>query len=357
MMQRDSIGTRDERWIALQSLAEAAPRTLHSARPVRADPLVALPARCGPSRPRYPAPPLRIRRPPAQLLDAPSRTKCGASAGEPRAAGHHRAGALKSPAKLPRNSIIGPLLLHRPILGRFFPSPTAIARLSAGRGGLKVRKGCVDNEESTALFPLLSSGVTEGSPVAARTAVRSRWPDHGTNRPAIDLSVVGDPAAARQLGPQFSARRCPGRMCLRRRASPAAAVPFDRSRRAGAGAARSNRQSRGSAPSCQTQLKTRSNAGESRPAIAADQTLFSLADAIAYALDNSPRLRSASAAILRSSGQEQAAFAAFLPQVDLLTQLARCRRRSRPAYPERKASFSRAARALAPTLRRNSVCS
>jgi outer membrane protein TolC len=45
-----------------------------------------------------------------------------------------------------------------------------------------------------------------------------------------------------------------------------------------------------------------------------------LSDAIAFALRNSPRLRSARAAIERALGQEQVAFAPFLPQVDLLGQ-------------------------------------
>jgi len=49
-------------------------------------------------------------------------------------------------------------------------------------------------------------------------------------------------------------------------------------------------------------------------------TKFTLADAIAFALQNSPRLRSARADILRAKGQEQVAFAPFLPQVDLLQQ-------------------------------------
>jgi len=48
--------------------------------------------------------------------------------------------------------------------------------------------------------------------------------------------------------------------------------------------------------------------------------LFSLADAIAYALRHSPRLLSAQAAIERARSQEQVAFAPFLPQVDFLGQ-------------------------------------
>jgi outer membrane protein TolC len=47
---------------------------------------------------------------------------------------------------------------------------------------------------------------------------------------------------------------------------------------------------------------------------------FALPDAIAFALRNSPRLRSARAAIDRARGQEQVAFAPFLPQIDLLGQ-------------------------------------
>lgn len=58
----------------------------------------------------------------------------------------------------------------------------------------------------------------------------------------------------------------------------------------------------------------------SPPVLVEEQVLFTLPEAIAYALDNSPRLRSASAAIVRASGAEQAAFAPFLPQVDLNTQ-------------------------------------
>jgi len=51
-----------------------------------------------------------------------------------------------------------------------------------------------------------------------------------------------------------------------------------------------------------------------------EQMTFGLADAIAFALRHNPRLRSARAAIERASGQEQVAFAPFLPQIDLLGQ-------------------------------------
>lgn len=47
---------------------------------------------------------------------------------------------------------------------------------------------------------------------------------------------------------------------------------------------------------------------------------FALPDAIAFALQNNPRLRSARAAIERARGQEQVAFSPFLPQIDLLNQ-------------------------------------
>jgi outer membrane protein TolC len=47
---------------------------------------------------------------------------------------------------------------------------------------------------------------------------------------------------------------------------------------------------------------------------------FALPDAIAFALRNNPRLRSARAAVERARGQEQVAFAPFLPQIDLLGQ-------------------------------------
>jgi hypothetical protein len=46
-----------------------------------------------------------------------------------------------------------------------------------------------------------------------------------------------------------------------------------------------------------------------------EPTTFTLPDVIAFALRNSPRLRSARAAIERARGQEQVAFAHFLPQI------------------------------------------
>ena len=51
-----------------------------------------------------------------------------------------------------------------------------------------------------------------------------------------------------------------------------------------------------------------------------EPTTFTLPAAIALGLDNNPRLRSARAAVERSRGQEQVAFAPFLPQLDLFGQ-------------------------------------
>jgi outer membrane protein TolC len=54
--------------------------------------------------------------------------------------------------------------------------------------------------------------------------------------------------------------------------------------------------------------------------LGAEPTTFALPEAIAFALRNNPRLRSARAAIDRARGLEQVAFAPFLPQIDLLGQ-------------------------------------
>jgi len=64
-----------------------------------------------------------------------------------------------------------------------------------------------------------------------------------------------------------------------------------------------------------------------------EPTTFTLVDAIAFALQNSPRLRSARAAIERARGQEQVAFAPFLPQVDLLGQYGGVSRTLNPGVP------------------------
>src|SRR5262249_32763460 len=56
------------------------------------------------------------------------------------------------------------------------------------------------------------------------------------------------------------------------------------------------------------------------PGLGVEPTTFTLPDAIAFALRNNPRLRSARAAIERALGQEQVAFSPFLPQIDLLGQ-------------------------------------
>jgi len=52
----------------------------------------------------------------------------------------------------------------------------------------------------------------------------------------------------------------------------------------------------------------------------AGQVIFSLPDAIAFALQNNPRIRSVRSAAERAQGQEQVAFAPFLPEVDILGQ-------------------------------------
>jgi outer membrane protein len=56
------------------------------------------------------------------------------------------------------------------------------------------------------------------------------------------------------------------------------------------------------------------------PELGGAPTKFALTDAIAFGMQNSPRLRSARADIVRAQGQERVAFAPFLPQVDLLQQ-------------------------------------
>jgi outer membrane protein TolC len=61
---------------------------------------------------------------------------------------------------------------------------------------------------------------------------------------------------------------------------------------------------------------------DSRPGNSSEpeSTIFSLGDAVSFALRNNPRLRAARAVIERARGQEQAAFAPFLPRVDFLSQ-------------------------------------
>src|SRR5437879_6383496 len=52
----------------------------------------------------------------------------------------------------------------------------------------------------------------------------------------------------------------------------------------------------------------------------AERSAFTLADSVAYAQRYSPRLRAARAAIQAASGQEQVAFAAFLPDIGVFSQ-------------------------------------
>jgi outer membrane protein TolC len=56
------------------------------------------------------------------------------------------------------------------------------------------------------------------------------------------------------------------------------------------------------------------------PGVGVGSTIFALPDAIAFGLQNNPRLRSARAAVERTQGQEQMAFAPFLPQFDVFGQ-------------------------------------
>src|SRR5262249_42178318 len=58
-----------------------------------------------------------------------------------------------------------------------------------------------------------------------------------------------------------------------------------------------------------------------------------LPEAIRLALQNTPRLRAALAAIERAAGQEQAAFAPFLPQIDLLNRYVATGKSTVPGAP------------------------
>jgi TolC family type I secretion outer membrane protein len=60
---------------------------------------------------------------------------------------------------------------------------------------------------------------------------------------------------------------------------------------------------------------------------------FALPDAIAFALRNNPRLRSARSAIEHARGQEAVAFAPFLPQVDLLNRYVATGKSTLPGAP------------------------
>src|SRR5262249_10652100 len=60
---------------------------------------------------------------------------------------------------------------------------------------------------------------------------------------------------------------------------------------------------------------------------------LSLPDAIAVGLQNNPRLRAALAAIERARGQEEVAFAPFLPQIDLLNRYVATGKTTLPGSP------------------------
>ncbi len=65
----------------------------------------------------------------------------------------------------------------------------------------------------------------------------------------------------------------------------------------------------------------------------AKPTIFTLGDAIVFALRNNPRLRSARAAIQHARGQEQVAFAPFLPQFDIRGQYGAVSHNLAPGIP------------------------
>src|SRR5262245_31155363 len=64
-----------------------------------------------------------------------------------------------------------------------------------------------------------------------------------------------------------------------------------------------------------------------------EPSAFSLADAIAFAQEHVPRLQSARAAIERARGQEQVAFAPFLPQFYLVSQAGATSNKTGPGPP------------------------
>jgi len=64
-----------------------------------------------------------------------------------------------------------------------------------------------------------------------------------------------------------------------------------------------------------------------------EPSAFSLAEAIAFAQEHSPRLQSARAAIERARGQEQVAFAPFLPEIDFLSQAGATSNNQGPGAP------------------------
>src|SRR6266478_1717823 len=68
-------------------------------------------------------------------------------------------------------------------------------------------------------------------------------------------------------------------------------------------------------PSELSRASTPSGSSEAEP------TTFTLGDAINFALRNNPRLRSARAVVERARGQEQIAFAPFLPEIDILSRV------------------------------------
>ena len=69
------------------------------------------------------------------------------------------------------------------------------------------------------------------------------------------------------------------------------------------------------------------------PGVEPEPSAFSLADALAFAQEHSPRLQSARAAIERARGQEEVAFAPFLPQFYLVSQAGATSNKTGPGPP------------------------
>src|SRR6185436_10400312 len=70
-----------------------------------------------------------------------------------------------------------------------------------------------------------------------------------------------------------------------------------------------------------------------RLAVFSPDSPLSLPEAVGFALENNPRLRAALAAIERARGQAEAAFAPFLPQIDLLTRYVATGKSTLPGAP------------------------
>ncbi len=72
---------------------------------------------------------------------------------------------------------------------------------------------------------------------------------------------------------------------------------------------------------------------DDRAAVAEAEGVFSLPQAVAYALDHNPRLRAAQAAIQRAKGREEVAFAPFMPEVDMMNRFVAAAHNIGPGAP------------------------